>query len=169
MVRFGAVAFWLVVKPFSAFAFFIEGFGAVAFWLVVKREDYPNFIDCSFGAVAFWLVAKQNFSNPYDYNKKTGMGDKRDSRRVVLNLRYRDDGVPYEDIESRIKYESEKLRIKEVLVVDRNGAVRRYKNSWPSLSLQGGGQPLTGLYHILFWSSGILTGSQTNRSTGSNI
>ena len=57
------------------------------------------------------------------------MGDKRDSRRVVLNLRYRDDGVPYEDIESRIKYESEKLRIKEVLVVDRNGAVRRYKNS----------------------------------------
>ena len=29
------------------------------------------------------------------------------------------------------------------------------------LSLQGGGQPLTGLYHILFWSSGILTGSQT--------
>ena len=40
-----------------------------------------------------------------------------------------DDGVPYEDIESRIKYESEKLRIKEVLVVDRNGAVRRYKNS----------------------------------------
>ena len=72
---------------------------------------------------------KQNFSNPYDYNKKTGMGDKRDSRRVVLNLRYRDDGVPYEDIESRIKYESEKLRIKEVLVVDRNGAVRRYKNS----------------------------------------
>ena len=71
----------------------------------------------------------KNFSNPYDYNKKVGMGDKRDSRRVVLNLRYRDDGVPYEDIESRIKYESEKLRIKEVLVVDRDGIVRRYKNS----------------------------------------
>ena len=87
------------------------------------KEKATQFIEDAFRS------SIKNFSNPYDYNKKTGMGDKRYSRRVVLNLRYRDDGVPYEDIESRIKYESEKLRIKEVLVVDRNGAVRRYKNS----------------------------------------
>lgn len=87
------------------------------------KEKATQFIEDAFRS------SIKNFSNPYDYGKKTGMGDKRDSRRVVLNLRYRYGGVPFEDIESRIRYESKKLRIKEVLVVNHDGTVRRYKNS----------------------------------------
>lgn len=69
-----------------------------------------------------------NFRNPYDRDSMAGIGDKTDETRLVLSLRYRNDGVPFEHIERRARFESKELGIKEVIIMKKDGTIMRIKN-----------------------------------------
>ncbi|WP_303249747.1 hypothetical protein [uncultured Slackia sp.] len=62
-----------------------------------------------------------NFRNPYDCGSMAGAGDKTAETRLVLSLRYRNDGVPFEHIERRARLESKALRVKEFIIVKKDG------------------------------------------------
>ena len=71
--------------------------------------------------------AKSNFSNPYDYEKKDGMGEVID-RRVVLNLKYKSRNWDGKEFEKRLMNEMREYGIKEVMCISDDGSIRRYKN-----------------------------------------
>lgn len=72
--------------------------------------------------------ARHNFSNPYDYRSKKGMGDRRDDARVVLSTRYRTTEWTTAAFEERLLFEMRQYGIREVIWVDEEGSVRKYKS-----------------------------------------
>lgn len=71
--------------------------------------------------------ANDNFRNPYDYEKKCGMGKVSD-RRVVMNLKYKTKDWSNKDFERRLKSEMQEYGIREVICIDEEGNLRRYKS-----------------------------------------
>lgn len=71
--------------------------------------------------------SKRNFKNPYDYEHLCGMGDMTSQRRVVLNLKYRNCGLPYQKIEKEVKKAFDNSKVVEMIVVDADGNLHRYK------------------------------------------
>ena len=82
-----------------------------------------SFIENAFEA------AGNNFKNPYDYTTLKGIGDRSDSKRVVLNTRYKSFDVSDEAVDEKIKHEMRAYNIKEVIHINEQGEIRRYKNS----------------------------------------
>lgn len=72
--------------------------------------------------------SKRNFNNPYDYKTKSGLGDMSNRRRIVLNMKYRPTDVSKDEIEKKILNEMKEHHVIEVISIDENGTVRRYKN-----------------------------------------
>ncbi len=72
-------------------------------------------------------ASKKNFKNPYDYENHCGMGDMTDRRRVVLNLKYRSEGIEYSEMEEEVEKAFAKSKVVELIVVDADGAIHRYK------------------------------------------
>ena len=70
--------------------------------------------------------ARDNFKNPYDVSKKSGMGDMRSETRVVISTRYRNINATNSEVEEEFRKRAERYRV-DVLWIDANGSVRRFK------------------------------------------
>ena len=98
-----------------------------------KRFFHHNSLTASLitsqNATAPKQAAGNNFKNPYDYTTLKGIGDRSDSKRVVLNTRYKSFDVSDEAVDEKIKHEMRAYNIKEVIHINEQGEIRRYKNS----------------------------------------
>lgn len=73
--------------------------------------------------------AARNFRNPYDVEAKAPMTS-RPPVRVVLNVGYLDSiDVGTEQFSSKLMEEMKQSNVSEVIVMDADGAIARYKKS----------------------------------------
>lgn len=84
-----------------------------------KPENELSFIEQSI------RDARNNFRNPYDPEKMSGMGDMRDKTRVVINTRYRTVNASQEDIEKEFAYRARRYGV-DVIWIDSRGVIRRF-------------------------------------------